>query len=268
MKKRLTIILSVFGGVLFLLLATYLIVGFAVGFDAIHNSEQFQVLGQIFGRSDDATNGNIGYFWITLYISVLTTLIAYIFGIPLGVLLALTHKDGLKPNRILYHTLSVAVNIFRAVPFLLLLIFLIPFTKTLVGASFGTNAIIVPLVIAAIPFVGRIVEQSLRETDKGVIEAAQSLGASTFQIIVHVYLKESIPSLVRGIAISMIMIIGYSTMSYIIGGGGLGQYAYSIGYIQKNSISIILWCIISLLLMVGLSQAICNIVAKVVDKRK
>lgn len=158
----------------------------------------------------------------TLYMTLLSTLMGYVIGLPMGVLLAVSDKDGLKPNRVLYRILDVIANIVRSIPFLILLILLIPFTRMIVGKSYGSTATVVPLVIAAGPFIARMVESSLKEVDEGVIEAARSMGASNLRIIVKVLLVEARTSLINGATIAVGTILGYSAMAGTIGGGGLG----------------------------------------------
>ena len=165
----------------------------------------------------------------TLYMTLLSTLMGYVIGLPMGVLLAVSDKDGLKPNRVLYRILDVIVNIVRSIPFLILLILLIPFTRMIVGKSYGSTATVVPLVIAAGPFIARMVESSLKEVDEGVIEAARSMGASNLRIIVKVLLVEARTSLINGATIAVGTILGYSAMAGTIGGGGLGDNANRYG---------------------------------------
>ncbi|MDQ0190273.1 methionine ABC transporter permease [Alicyclobacillus cycloheptanicus] len=166
----------------------------------------------------------------TLYMVGVSTLMAFVLGLPLGVLLLLWSKDNLMKNSWLYQTLSVIVNIVRSVPFIILLIALIPLTNLIVGTSIGVTAAIVPLVIGAAPFYARIVETALREVDHGVIEAAQSMGASTWTIVWRVLLPEARPGLIAGITITAVTLISYSAMSGVIGGGGLGDLAVRYGY--------------------------------------
>ena len=161
----------------------------------------------------------------TVYMTLLSTLMGYIIGLPMGVLLAVSDKDGLKPNRVLYRILDVIANIVRSIPFLILLILLIPFTRLVVGKSYGSTATVVPLVIAAGPFIARMVESSLKEVDEGVIEAARSMGAGNFRIIMKVLLVEARTSLINGATIAVGTILGYSAMAGTIGGGGLGGIA-------------------------------------------
>lgn len=193
--------------------------------------------------------------WQTIYMVLISTLIATVLGIPLGVLLMVTDKGQILQNDILNKILSTIVNIFRSIPFVILLIVLMPFTRLIVGTSIGTTAAIVPLSVAAIPFMGRLTETALREVDRGVIEAAQAMGASPFQIVVKVLIPEALPSIVSGITITAINLIGYSAMAGVIGGGGLGDLAVRYGY-QRFMIDIMLWTVAILIAMVQLTQLI------------
>ncbi len=154
----------------------------------------------------------------TLYMTLVSTFFGYLIGLPMGVLLCVTGKDGLKPNAVIYKVLDIIANIVRSIPFLILLILLIPFTRLLLGQSYGSTATIVPLVAAAIPFIARMVESSLKEVDAGVIEAARSMGASTFRIIVKVLLVEARTSIITGATIAIGTILGYSAMAGTVGG--------------------------------------------------
>ena len=174
--------------------------------------------------------------WETLYSTLLATLFAYIIGLPLGVLLVAGEKNGIRPlPDPLMQALNVIVNLLRSVPFLILMIMVLPLAKLIVGTKVGTVASIVPLVIAAFPFVARMVEGSLREIDKGVIEAAQSMGATPMQIILKVLIPECKPSLLNGATISLTTILGYGAMAGIIGGGGLGKVAINYGYYKYET---------------------------------
>ena len=170
----------------------------------------------------------------TLYMTLTSTLIGYVIGLPMGILLTVTDKDGIHPNTAVYKVLDVIANLIRSVPFLILLIVLIPFTRFLIGRSYGPTATIVPLVIAAAPYIARMVESSLKEVDAGVIEAAQSMGATPLQIITKVMVPESMPSLVANVTIAATTIMGYGAMAGIIGGGGLGKIAINYGYYRFN----------------------------------
>lgn len=203
----------------------------------------------------------------TLYMVFASTLLGYVFGLPLGVSLAITDENGIKPNKGIYRVLDFIVNIGRSIPFLILLILLIPFTKLLVGKSYGTTATIVPLTISAIPFIGRMVESSIKEVDHGVIEAAQSLGASTFTIIKRVLLGEARISILNGAVIAIGTIIGYSAMAGAVGGGGLGDIAIRYGYYRYET-TIMIITVIIIVLLVQLFQYLGNTLTIKLDKRK
>lgn len=169
--------------------------------------------------------------WETVYVTILATAFAIAIGLPLGVMLVAGEKDGILPlPKVFMQSLNVVINLLRSIPFLILMILAFPFTRLIVGTTVGTVASIVPLVIAAFPFVSRLVESSLRELNPNIIEAAQSMGASPLQIITKVMIPESIPSLISGATIAITTILGYSAMSGIIGGGGLGKIAINYGY--------------------------------------
>lgn len=203
----------------------------------------------------------------TLYMTLVSTLLGYAFGLPLGVLLKVSDKEGLKPNGFLYKILDVIANIFRSIPFLILLILLIPLTRFLVGKSYGTTATIVPLTIAAIPFIGRMVESSLNEVDPGVIEAARSMGASNWQIVIKVMLVEARTSLISGATIATGTILGYSAMAGTVGGGGLGDIAIRYGY-HRWQADIMIVTVVLLVLLVQLFQTVGMMIANRLDKRK
>ena len=170
--------------------------------------------------------------WETLYMTILSTVIAYIFGLPLGILLSVTGKGG---NRAVNGIIGAIVNILRSVPFLILLVVLIPFTRLIVGTSLGTTATVVPLTIGSIPIVARMVESSLQEVPPGIIEAAESMGASPLEIIARFMLPEAVPSLLLGSAINLATILGYSAMAGFVGGGGLGDIAIQYGFYRYQS---------------------------------
>lgn len=203
----------------------------------------------------------------TLYMTLMSTLVGYVFGLPLGVMLAITDKGGLRPNRVIYKVLDVISNIIRSVPFLILLILIMPFTTLIVGKSYGSSATVVPLVVAAIPFIGRMVESSIKEVDSGVIEAAKSMGAGDLRIIVKVLLLESRTSLITGATIAIATILGYSAMAGCIGGGGLGDIAIRYGYYRYES-AIMIVTVILLIILVQVFQSIGMVVASKLDKRK
>ena len=202
----------------------------------------------------------------TLAMVIFSTIFGYVFGLPLGVALFVSDKDGIKPNAKLYRVLDLIVNIGRSIPFIILLILIIPFTKLLVGKSYGTAATIVPLTVSAIPFIGRMIESSLKEVDKGVIEAAVSLGATNFQIITKVLLTEALPSLINGATICIGTIIGYSAMAGTVGGGGLGDIAIRYGYYRYQT-DIMIITVVIIVILVQLFQYIGTTIAKKVDKR-
>lgn len=203
---------------------------------------------------------------ITLYMTLTSTLLAYAIGLPMGIFLVVTAKDGLKPNRFVYKILDILVNIVRSVPFLILLMLLIPFTRFVVGKSYGPTATIVPLTMAAAPFVARLVESSLLEVDKGVIEAAQSMGASTKTIIRKVLLAEARTSLIVGATIALGTILGYSAMAGAVGGGGLGDVAIRYGYYRYQA-DIMIVTVILLVILVQILQYIGTKLSKKLDKR-
>ena len=202
----------------------------------------------------------------TLYMTLTSTLIGYVIGLPMGILLTVTDKDGIHPNAAVYKVLDVIANLIRSVPFLILLIVLIPFTRFLIGRSYGPTATIVPLVIAAAPYIARMVESSLKEVDAGVIEAAKSMGASTWQIIVKVLLPEAKPSLLVGAAISVTTILGYSAMAGFTGGGGLGDIAIRYGY-HRYQTDMMMVTVVLLVIIVQLIQDVAMRMSRKSDKR-
>lgn len=202
----------------------------------------------------------------TLYMTLVSTVLSYVLGLPLGILLVVTDKDGIFPMRVVNGVLGVIINILRSVPFLILLVAVIPFTRAVVGTSIGSTATIVPLVIAAAPFIARLVESSIKEVDKGVIEAAQSMGASTFQIIWKVMLPEARPSLIVGSAIAVTTILSYSAMSGFVGGGGLGDIAIKYGYYRYQN-DVMLITVLVLVILVQIFQEVGMRLAKIGDKR-
>ena len=205
--------------------------------------------------------------WETVYVTLLATFFAIVIGLPLGVLLVTGQKGGIRPlPKWLLRTLDVVVNLLRSIPFLILMILVIPLTRWIVGTSVGTTASIVPLVIAAFPFIARLVESSLREVDPNVIEMAQSLGASPWEIVCKVVLPESLPSLIANGTIAVTTVLGYSAMSGIIGGGGLGKIAINYGYYRYQYL-IMLLAVLLLILLVQLLQGFGTGLAVRVDKR-
>ncbi|MDY4122511.1 methionine ABC transporter permease [Ellagibacter isourolithinifaciens] len=203
----------------------------------------------------------------TLIMTCVATILAYIIGIPLGILLVVTSPNGLRPNRIVSTIVGWIVNIGRSVPFIILLVALIPFTRFIVGTSLGVPGAVVPLVVTAAPFAARMVEQSLEETDSGLVEAAQSFGASTWQIVWKVYLKETLPSLVRGAAITFVTLFGYSAMAGTVGAGGLGDIAIRYGY-QRFQTDVMIFAVLLCVVLVIVFQAIGDVTARKIDKRR
>ena len=203
----------------------------------------------------------------TLYMTLTSTLIGYVIGLPMGILLTVTDKDGIHPNTAVYKVLEVIANLIRSVPFLILLIVLIPFTRFLIGRSYGPTATIVPLVIAAAPYIARMVESSLKEVDAGVIEAARSMGASNFTIVTKVMLVEARTSLIVGATISLGTILGYSAMAGTVGGGGLGDIAIRYGYTRWQT-DIMIVTVILLVILFQIFQTIGMKLASNLDRRK
>ena len=197
----------------------------------------------------------------TLYMVFGTTFFSVILGFIPAIVLVLTAPDGLKPNKIVYQILDFIVNTFRSFPFIILLILVIPVTRAIVGTSLGSTAAIVPLTISAIPFVARVIESALRSVDPGLIEAAKSFGASDIQIIFRVYFKEEFPSIISGIILTMISIIGYTAMAGSVGGGGLGDVAIRRGY-QAYNLKYLFVTSIILIVIVQIIQNIGNYLYK------
>lgn len=203
----------------------------------------------------------------TVYMTVASTLLGYLFGLPWGILLTVTDREGIRPNEVCYKVFDTAANIVRSIPFLILLILLIPFTRAIVGKSYGSTATIVPLVMAAAPFIARMVESSLKEVDAGVIEAARSMGAGNFTIITKVLLVEARTSLIVGSTIAIGTILGYSAMAGSVGGGGLGDIAIRYGYYRYET-GIMVVTVILLIVLVQVFQTIGMRAASRLDKRK
>lgn len=204
--------------------------------------------------------------WDTIYMTVVATFFSYVFGTIMGVILVICRKGGITPHPTVYTVLDIVVNLTRSFPFLILMIAVIPFTRFLVGTTIGNNATIVPLVLAAAPFVARLVESSLLEVDHGVVEAAQSMGADTWQIISRVLVPEAMPSLINGSAVSAITILGYSAMAGAVGGGGLGKLAIMYGY-NRYQTDIMIITVVLLIIIVQAFQSLGNWVTRKVDKR-
>jgi len=205
--------------------------------------------------------------WETLYSLVLEVIFAYVVGLPLGVLLVTGEREGIRPlNPLLMRSVNVVINLLRSIPFLILMIIALPLSKIIVGTKVGTPATIPPMVVCAFPLVARMVESSLREVNQGVIEAAQSMGASTWQIITKVMLPEALPSLISGGTITVGTILGYGAMAGIIGGGGLGKIAIQYGY--YNYKYLVMWAaVIGLIILVQLFQSAGGRLASKCDKR-
>lgn len=205
--------------------------------------------------------------WETFYVTVLSTVLSLLIGLPLGVLLVTGEKNGVLPLPAwLMHVLNAVINLLRSIPFLILMIMVLPLSRAIIGTAVGTTATIVPLVAAAFPFVARLVESSLRELDSNIIEAAQSMGATPSQIIWKVMIPESIPSLIQNVTIALTTILGYSAMSGIIGGGGLGKIAIDYGYYRYKYL-VMFVAVIILILLVQLFQSLGTYLAKRSDKR-
>lgn len=203
----------------------------------------------------------------TLYMTIVSTVLGYLLGLPMGILLAVTDKDGIRPNAVCYKILDVIANIVRSIPFLILLILLIPFTRFLIGKTYGSTATIVSLVIAAAPFIGRMVESSLKEVDAGVIEAARSMGADDFTIVTKVMLVEARTSLITGSTIAIGTILGYSAMAGSVGGGGLGDIAIRYGY-HRYEMGIMIVTVILLIVLVQIFQTVGMKIAAKLDRRR
>ncbi len=205
--------------------------------------------------------------WQTLYVTILSTLFAILIGMPLGMVLVVGDKNGIKPwPQFLIKAINVIINLLRSVPFLILVVVVIPLTRAIVGTAVGDVASIVPLVIAAFPFIARLVEGSLREVNPNIIEAAQSMGASPMQILFRVMLPESVPSLITNFTLAITTILGYTAMSGAVGGGGLGKIAMTYGY-QRYRYAILYAAVVLLVVLVQLFQTIGSYLARKSDKR-
>lgn len=202
----------------------------------------------------------------TVYMTLVSTALGYAFGLPMGILLAVSDKNGIRPNPVLYRIFDVISNIVRSIPFLILLILLIPVTRLIVGRSYGSTATIVPLVVSATPYIARLVESSLKEVDAGVIEAAKSMGASDFAIVFQVMLVEARTSILMGATIALGTILGYSAMAGAVGGGGLGDIAVRYGYYRWQT-DIMIITVILIILLFQLFQTIGMKTANKTDKR-
>lgn len=206
--------------------------------------------------------------WETIYMVLISTVLSYVFGLPLGIILVTTARDHIMENKGLNRVLGSIVNAARSVPFIIFLILLIPFTRFLIGTSIGTVASIVPLTLAAVPFVARMVETSLREIEWGLVEAAVAMGANTQQVISKVLLPEAMPSLLLGVAITAINLVGYSAMAGIVGGGGLGTLAYYYGYQRYEDTVMWITVIVLIVLVQGVQMLGDNLAGKIVNKRR
>ena len=216
----------------------------------------------------DATTINmlVKGIWETIYMVFLSSALSYVIGIPLGIALVVTDREGISPVPLFNKVLGLIINLLRSVPFIILLIMVLPITKFIVGKTIGSNATVVPLIIAAAPYIGRMVEASLKEVDAGVIEAAKSMGASTWQIIVKVLLPEAKPSLLVGAAISVTTILGYSAMAGFTGGGGLGDIAIRYGY-HRYQTDMMMVTVVLLVIIVQLIQEVAMRMSRKSDKR-
>ena len=205
--------------------------------------------------------------WETVYVTVLATLFAIVIGLPLGILLVTGDEKGIKPMPgLLMKVINVIINFLRSVPFIILMVMVIPLTRAITGTSIGSVASIVPLVVATFPFVARLVESSLRELDPNIIEMAQSMGASTMQIVTRVMLPESVPSLVNNFTLAITTILGYTAMSGAMGGGGLGKIAINYGY-NRYKYAVLYLAVIVLVLVVQVFQSVGSKLAMRLDKR-
>ena len=202
----------------------------------------------------------------TVYMSFVSAFFSLVIGLPLGVILVLTDTGGLRENKRVYHILDVIINVFRSIPILILIIMLFPLSRFIVGRSTGTTAVIVPLVISAAPFVARIMEQSLNELDSGVIEAAKSMGVSQYTMVRHVMLPEAMPSIINGVTIVLINLIGYSAIAGAIGGGGLGDLALQFGYYRRDTKALYI-AVIIIIALVQIVQFTGNAIRKALDKK-
>ena len=225
--------------------------------DPVKVAQQLEIIFSEFGFAT----------WETLYSLVLEVIFAYVIGLPLGVILVMGEKEGIRPlHPVLMRVLNAVINLLRSIPFLILMIIALPLSKIIVGTKVGTPATIPPMVVCAFPLVARMVESSLRELDQGVVEAAQSMGASTWQIITKVMLPESLPSLISGGTITVGTILGYGAMAGIIGGGGRGKIAIQYGY--YNFKYLVMWAaVIGLILLVQIFQSVGGKLATRCDKR-
>ncbi|MBY6758386.1 ABC transporter permease [Clostridium botulinum] len=201
----------------------------------------------------------------TLYMVSISTILSILLGFIPSIILIITDEKGLKPNKVIYKSLDFVVNLLRSFPFIILMVAILPFTKAIVGKTIGTTAAIVPLTIAAVPFATRVLESAMKEADEGVIEAAKSLGASDIQIIFKVIIKESMPSMIVAITLTIISIVAYSAMAGAIGGGGLGDVAIKYGYYRFKT-DIMIYTVVILIILVQVIQSLGNILYKRLNK--
>ncbi|MFV3010622.1 methionine ABC transporter permease [Clostridium botulinum] len=201
----------------------------------------------------------------TLYMVSISTILSILLGFIPSIILIITDEKGLKPNKVIYKSLDFVVNLLRSFPFIILMVAILPFTKAIVGKAIGTTAAIVPLTIAAIPFATRVLESAMKEVDEGVIEAAKSLGASDIQIIFKVIIKESMPSMIVAITLTIISVVAYSAMAGAIGGGGLGDVAIKYGYYRFKT-DIMIYTVVILIILVQVIQSLGNILYKRLNK--
>ena len=212
-------------------------------------------------------NELLSALWQTLYMTFLPTIIAFIIGLPLGVILVTGEEGGVRPlPKLVMKILNVVINLLRSVPFLILLVVVLPVSRFIVGTTVGSPAIIVPLAIAAFPFIARLVETSIREVDKGVVEAAQAMGASPSQIIWKVLIPEAKPALISNFMVALITIFGYGAMAGIVGGGGIGAIAVNYGYYRRRLLVLYL-AVIVMIIIVQILQSIGNVIVRRSDKR-
>lgn len=204
--------------------------------------------------------------WETVYMTGIASFFSYLFGLPLGIILNITDKGGIAPNKAVNSVLGLFVNFFRSIPFIILMVAMLPVARFIVGTALGNKAVIVMLIIGAAPYVARMVESSIKEVDAGVIEAAQAMGANNFQIIRKVLLPEAKPSLINGAAISVVTILSYSAMAATLGGTGLGQIAIIYGH-QRSNADITWICVFLLVIIVQIIQEVGMFVAHRTDKR-
>lgn len=203
--------------------------------------------------------------WETIYMVLISTFFAVVIGFIPSIILVVTDENGLRPNKYIYRVLDIIINILRSFPFIILMIAIFPLTRMLTGTTIGTKAAMVPLTIAAAPFAARVIESALKEVEPGIIEAARSFGAGTFQIIFRVMIKEALPSILLGITLTIISVVGYSAMAGVIGGGGLGSVALNYGYYRFQT-DIMIYTVILLIIIVQVFQSLGNLLYKKLNK--